>query len=51
MTKAADGVDIGQKEVYLSDADFDAHFGMDKATFKIQPKWKQSSLKKKAGLF
>lgn len=44
-------VDLANLEMYLSDADFVAAFGMDKETYKSTPKWKQAPLKKKAGLF
>ncbi|GMH85466.1 hypothetical protein TrST_g506 [Triparma strigata] len=44
-------VDVTKKEQYLSDADFEEAFGMDKDAFAKLPKWKQQGAKKKAGLF
>lgn len=44
-------VDLTKKETYLSDGDFNAVFGMDKATFEGQAKWKRDAAKKKVGLF
>eukprot|EP01130_Rhizamoeba_saxonica_P013078 TRINITY_DN554_c0_g1_i1.p1 TRINITY_DN554_c0_g1~~TRINITY_DN554_c0_g1_i1.p1 ORF type:complete len:618 (-),score=179.56 TRINITY_DN554_c0_g1_i1:52-1905(-) len=44
-------VDQTRLEDYLSDADFEAVFGVDKATFEVIPKWKQTNLKKKFGLY
>ena len=46
-----DGVDAAAREEFLSDEDFAATFGMDKATFKALPKWKRTAAKKKHGLF
>ena len=45
------GVDRSLREHYLSDADFEALFGVDKATFFAQPKWKRTQAKKRHGLF
>lgn len=39
------------KELYLSDADFQAAFGMSKDEFAATPKWKQQSQKKALDLF
>ena len=44
-------VDVTCKETFLSDADFQTVFGMDKATFDAQAKWKRDAAKKKVGLF
>ena len=45
------GVDAHERENYLSDADFRAVFGVDKAAFGAQAKWKRDAAKKKADLF
>jgi hypothetical protein len=44
-------VDPANKEEYLSDAEFSKLFGVDKAAFKAQPKWKRDAKKKELGLF
>jgi hypothetical protein len=44
-------VDVTAKEKYLSDEDFQAAFGMDRAAFNTLPKWKQNGKKKEAKLF
>ena len=49
--RAADGIAVDSKESYLSDADFKAALGMDKAAFAALPKWKAADAKKKAGIF
>ncbi|GMH50465.1 hypothetical protein TrRE_jg10313 [Triparma retinervis] len=46
-----EGIDNSKKEEYLSDADFQEAFGMDKAAFAGLAKWKQQGAKKKAGIF
>lgn len=46
-----DNVDMAKREEYLSDADFQAAFGMDKDAFRKLPKWKSQNLKKGLGLF
>lgn len=46
-----DGIDVTQKEEYLSDAEFQSVFGMDRAAFRAMPKWKRDDAKKKKGLF
>ena len=51
LTASTADVDVSQKEGYLSDADFQAAFEMDKDAFKKLAKWKQTKLKKKVGLF
>jgi hypothetical protein len=45
-----DGVDHLKKETFLSDADFQTHFGMDKAAFTQLPGWKRTAAKKKLRL-
>ncbi|XP_060949936.1 villin-1 [Limanda limanda] len=45
------GVDPGQREDYLSDVDFENLLGTNRSDFKRLPKWRQSDLKKKSGLF
>jgi uncharacterized protein (UPF0335 family) len=49
--RASDGIAVDQKEAYLSDADFKAALGMDRAAFAALPKWKAADAKKKAGIF
>ena len=47
-----EGVEEGLKEQYLSEAEFGKYFeGMLKKDFNKLPKWKQSAMKKKAGLY
>jgi hypothetical protein len=45
------GVDPAKKEMSLSDEEFDAIFGMDKATFASLAPWKRNVKKKEVGLF
>ncbi|NXG95292.1 VILI protein, partial [Loxia leucoptera] len=45
------GVDPSRKEDHLSDADFQAVFGMSRSAFSSMPLWKQQNLKKDKGLF
>ncbi|XP_037612881.1 villin-1 isoform X3 [Sebastes umbrosus] len=45
------GVDPNLREDYLSDVDFENLLGTTRPDFKRLPKWRQSDLKKKAGLF
>ncbi len=45
------GVDPSKKEEYLSNSEFVTLFGVDKATFAGQPKWKRDAKKKELGLF
>uniref|UniRef100_A0A3Q3QCL8 HP domain-containing protein n=1 Tax=Monopterus albus TaxID=43700 RepID=A0A3Q3QCL8_MONAL len=45
------GVDPSQREVYLTDVDFENLLGTRRADFLRLPKWRQNDLKKKAGLF
>lgn len=49
--KEVDGVDPSCREQYLDDTDFMEVFGMSKADFATQPKWKQVSAKKAKELF
>ena len=44
-------VDPSKKETYLSDAEFEKKFGMDRPAFESSPNWRQTVLKKKLGLF
>lgn len=46
-----EGVDPSCRELYLSDAEFAEVFGMAKAEFSKQPKWKQVAAKKEKELF
>ena len=46
-----DGIDCTVKEAYLSNEEFKAVFGKDKAGFAALPKWRQLDAKKRAGLF
>ncbi|RLW04910.1 hypothetical protein DV515_00005574 [Chloebia gouldiae] len=45
------GVDPSRKEDHLSNADFQAVFGMSRSAFSSLPLWKQQNLKKDKGLF
>ncbi|XP_060072060.1 gelsolin, cytoplasmic-like [Ylistrum balloti] len=45
------GVDPTCKEVYLSDAEFQKIFGLNRSVYKKMPRWKQMNLKKDVGLF
>jgi hypothetical protein len=45
------GIDPANKELYLSDDDFQTAFDMDKDAFKGKPKWRQVLLKRKIGVF
>lgn len=46
-----DGLDVSRKEEYLSDAEFEQVFGIDKEEFKSMPAWKRINAKKSKGLF
>ena len=46
-----EGVDVSRKEDYLSDDEFLAAFGMSRGEFRDCKKWKQTSLKKKVGIY
>jgi hypothetical protein len=47
----AGNIDPAQKEMYLSDAEFQRVMGCTKAEFRKQPKWKQQAKKKEKNLF
>ncbi|CAM9327892.1 unnamed protein product, partial [Choristocarpus tenellus] len=49
--REVEGVDPSCREQYLSDTEFFEVFGMSKADFLAQPKWKQQSQKKAKSLF
>ena len=49
--KEVEGVDPSCREQYLSDAEFVEVFGMSKAEFAKQAKWKQVAAKKAKELF
>ena len=44
-------IDFSQKETYLTDADFQEAFGMDRERFNAMPSWRRKTLKQKVGLF
>ena len=46
-----EGVDWAQRQAYLSDDDFQQHFGMTQSEFNALPKWKKQAAKKKVGIF
>jgi len=46
-----EGIDLTQKEQYLSDEDFEKHLGVAREDFAKMPKWKQLNAKKKCKLF
>lgn len=45
------GIDYKRRETYLSDDEFETVFGITKAAFYRQPKWKQDMQKRKLDLF
>ncbi|KAL5580762.1 hypothetical protein UlMin_013204 [Ulmus minor] len=45
------GINVTKREAYLSDAEFEAKFGMAKGNFYKLPKWKQNKLKLSLNLF
>ncbi|KAG4915918.1 hypothetical protein JHK87_053475 [Glycine soja] len=45
------GIDLKQREAYLSDKEFETVFGMAKEAFSKLPRWKQDMLKRKVDLF
>ena len=47
----APGIDMSNKQNYLSDADFEKVFKMKRAEFEAMPAWKKSNKKKEVGLF
>jgi paxillin len=44
-------IDASSRETYLSDAAFEAVFGMNKSAFAAMAKWKRDKVKKEHGLF
>lgn len=46
-----DGIDLTQKEAYLSADEFEEHFKMAYEEYAKLPKWKQLNFKKKLKLF
>eukprot|EP00094_Tigriopus_californicus_P009199 TCALIF_08869-PA protein Name:"Similar to SVIL Supervillin (Bos taurus)" AED:0.01 eAED:0.01 QI:0/0.8/0.66/0.83/1/1/6/288/1304 len=46
-----DGVDPAKLERYLSEDEFQSHFGFTKKDFMTFPRWKQTSIRKEKGLF
>ena len=46
-----DGIDLKNKEAYLSASMFLSVFGMDEKSYELLPKWKKELIKKKVGLF
>lgn len=44
-------VDRSKKEQRLTDADFEAVFGLTKVAFNAMQQWRQAELKKQKGLF
>lgn len=48
--KAKDGIDINRKEMYLTDADFEAKFSMPRDQFYRLPKFKQVKAKRDLNL-
>jgi len=49
--KLESGIDMTQKESYLSDEEFEKVFGKSKEVFTGQPRWRQQIAKKTVGLF
>ena len=49
--RGREDLDPSRKEDYLSDADFNEAFKMTRAQFAGQPKWKQQTKKREAGMF
>lgn len=45
------GIHVTRREEYLSHEDFTRTFGMSQSSFSKLPRWKQTELKKKVGLF
>ena len=50
-TAPPDGVDLANKELYLTAPIFLSVFEMDAKSFESLPKWKKDLIKKKVGLF
>uniref|UniRef100_A0A3P8WQJ5 Villin like n=1 Tax=Cynoglossus semilaevis TaxID=244447 RepID=A0A3P8WQJ5_CYNSE len=51
VSELPEGVDPCQREDFLSDENFEKLLGTGRLEFQRLPKWKQTDLKKKAGLF
>lgn len=51
LKEGVEGIDITQKESYLTDAEFATVMGMSKSEYAGLPKWKQQAKKKDVGLF
>jgi hypothetical protein len=45
------GIDVSQKEIYLSDEDFESIFNMKKEDYEKIPSWRRETLKKKVRLY
>lgn len=50
-TDPVEGINYKEREVHLSDTEFEEVLGMTKLEFYAQPKWKQDMQKKKVDLF
>lgn len=50
-TDPVEGINYKEREVHLSDTEFEQVLGMTKSEFYTQPKWKQDMQKKKVDLF
>lgn len=46
-----DGIDPAVKEAYLSDADFEEVFGIERARYESLAAWRKIDHKKRVGLF
>jgi len=46
-----DNIDKGNKEIYLSDAEFQQYLKMDRGAFTSTPKWKRDKIKKELGIY
>ena len=46
-----DGVEWSTREAYLSEEDFQKHFGMTLEEFNVMALWKKTAAKKKNGIF
>ena len=44
-------IEVGRREQYLSDAEFETVFKMPREKFAKQPVWRQQNMKRAAGLF
>jgi len=45
------GIDVTQKEIYLSDEEFENVFNMKKEDYEKIPSWRRETIKKKFGLY